>query len=186
MREQRRQDGACQAPWAAIRWTLGDERVSTLNIGVSLPTDVDKNIAMLKGDLKLTNDDRLLLAEFSGRAYENDKIKNMKTVKQEDQKDCHRDRRAGCPRQGDRRAGPSIGGKNAPPDPLPMSAALLEDAIKRARTGQEKNPIPDSRLDFAGKSTSKPSRWSPSTGHSITSTVLALALCCSSWLKKKS
>jgi len=31
---------------------------------------------------------------------------------------------------------PSIGGKSAPPDPRPMSAALLEDAIKRARTGQ--------------------------------------------------
>jgi len=77
-------------PGAAIRWTLRDERVSMLNIGVSLPTDVDKNIAMLKGDLKLTNDDRLLLAEFSGRAYENDKIKNMKTVKQEDREELAR------------------------------------------------------------------------------------------------
>ena len=61
-----------------------------LNIGVSLPTDVDKNIAMLKGDLKLTNDDRLLLAEFSGRAYESDRIKNMKTVKQEDREELAR------------------------------------------------------------------------------------------------
>jgi predicted aldo/keto reductase-like oxidoreductase len=77
-------------PGAAIRWTLRDERVSMLNIGVSLPADVDKNVAMLKGDLKLTNDDQLLLAEFSGQAYESERIKNMKTVKQEDRDELAR------------------------------------------------------------------------------------------------
>lgn len=70
-------------PAAAIRWTLSDERVSMLNIGVSQSEDIDKNIAVLKGDLKLTNDDRMLLADFSGRAYEAEKVKNMKTVKKE-------------------------------------------------------------------------------------------------------
>jgi predicted aldo/keto reductase-like oxidoreductase len=67
-------------PSAAIRWTLRDERVSLLNIGVSFPDDIDKNIAVLKGDLKFTNDDRRLLAHFSGRAYESEAVKAMKTV----------------------------------------------------------------------------------------------------------
>jgi predicted aldo/keto reductase-like oxidoreductase len=67
-------------PAAAIRWTLQDERVSMLNIGVSLPSDIDKNIAILKGDLKFTNEDRMLLADFAGRAYENETIKKMRIV----------------------------------------------------------------------------------------------------------
>ena len=67
-------------PAAAIRWTLQDERVSVLNIGVSMPRDIDKNIATLKGELKFTNDDRRLLAHFAGRAYESAAVKAMKTV----------------------------------------------------------------------------------------------------------
>jgi uncharacterized protein len=67
-------------PGAAIRWTLQDERVSILNIGVSMPQDIDKNIAILKADLKFTNDDRKLLAHYSGRAYESDAVKNLKIV----------------------------------------------------------------------------------------------------------
>jgi predicted aldo/keto reductase-like oxidoreductase len=67
-------------PGAAIRWTLQDDRVSVLNIGVSMPQDVDKNIAILKGELKFTNDDRTLLAHFAGRAYESSVVKAMKTV----------------------------------------------------------------------------------------------------------
>jgi predicted aldo/keto reductase-like oxidoreductase len=67
-------------PAAAIRWVLRDERVSMLNIGVSYPADVDKNIAILKGDLRCTNADRLLLADFSRRAYDADLLKQMKTV----------------------------------------------------------------------------------------------------------
>jgi aryl-alcohol dehydrogenase-like predicted oxidoreductase len=67
-------------PGAAIRWVLQDERVSVLNIGVSLPTDIDKNLAVLKADLKFTNDDRQALADFAGRAYESTSIKEMKIV----------------------------------------------------------------------------------------------------------
>jgi predicted aldo/keto reductase-like oxidoreductase len=67
-------------PAAAIRWTLQDERVSVLNIGVSMPSDIDKNIAVLKGELRFTNEDRQLLAQFSGRAYESDAVKAMKVV----------------------------------------------------------------------------------------------------------
>jgi aryl-alcohol dehydrogenase-like predicted oxidoreductase len=67
-------------PAAAIRWTIQDERVSLLNIGVSMPDDIDKNIAVLKGDLKFKNEDRQLLAHFAGRAYESDAVKAMRTV----------------------------------------------------------------------------------------------------------
>jgi aryl-alcohol dehydrogenase-like predicted oxidoreductase len=67
-------------PGAAIRWVLRDERVSMLNIGVSLPEDVDRNVAVLKGDLTCTAADRLLLAEFAGRAYESKLVKSMRVV----------------------------------------------------------------------------------------------------------
>jgi predicted aldo/keto reductase-like oxidoreductase len=67
-------------PAAAIRWTLQDPRVSVLNIGVSMPSDIDKNIAILKGDLKFTNEDRQALAHFANRAYESPAVKEMKTV----------------------------------------------------------------------------------------------------------
>jgi aryl-alcohol dehydrogenase-like predicted oxidoreductase len=67
-------------PAAAIRWTLQDPRVSVLNIGVSMPSDIDKNVAVLKGDTKFTNEDRELLAAFAGRAYESETVKQMKIV----------------------------------------------------------------------------------------------------------
>ncbi len=67
-------------PGAAIRWVLQDERVCILNIGASMPQDIDKNLATLKGDLKFTNDDHTLLANFAGRAYESKAIKAMKIV----------------------------------------------------------------------------------------------------------
>ena len=67
-------------PGAAIRWVLRDERVSMLNIGVSLPEDIDRNLAILKEGLRFTNDDRLLLADFAGKAYEAERIKKMPIV----------------------------------------------------------------------------------------------------------
>jgi predicted aldo/keto reductase-like oxidoreductase len=67
-------------PGAAIRWVVQDERVSMLNIGISLPQDIDKNLAIFKGDLKFTNDDRRLLADFSSRAYDAEPIKAMRVV----------------------------------------------------------------------------------------------------------
>jgi hypothetical protein len=45
-----------------------------------MPQDVDKNVAMLKGDLKFTNEDRTLLADYAGRAYEAGAVKSMKIV----------------------------------------------------------------------------------------------------------
>jgi predicted aldo/keto reductase-like oxidoreductase len=67
-------------PAAAIRWTVQDERVSMLNIGVSKPQDIDQNIAVLKGNLRFSNQDRQLLADFAGRAYESDTVKAMRVV----------------------------------------------------------------------------------------------------------
>ncbi len=73
-------EGLKRLPGAAIRWVLNDQRVSMLNIGISIPKDIDDNIAVLSGDLTLTNDDRRLLAEFAGKAYEAKPFSEMKTV----------------------------------------------------------------------------------------------------------
>jgi aryl-alcohol dehydrogenase-like predicted oxidoreductase len=73
-------------PGAAIRWVLRDERVSMLNIGVSMPSDIDRNVAILGGDLRCSNSDRLLLADFSRRAYDAEAIKQMRTVRSGDAK----------------------------------------------------------------------------------------------------
>ncbi|MGE3314518.1 MAG: aldo/keto reductase [Planctomycetaceae bacterium] len=67
-------------PGAAIRWVLDDERVSMLNIGISIPKDIDDNAAILSGDLKLTNEDQRLLAEFSAKAYDAKPFSEMKVV----------------------------------------------------------------------------------------------------------
>jgi aryl-alcohol dehydrogenase-like predicted oxidoreductase len=73
-------DALVRLPGAAIRWVLQDERVSVLNIGASMPEDIDKNIAILRGDLKFTNEDRKLLADYATRAYEAEDVKKMKIV----------------------------------------------------------------------------------------------------------
>ena len=64
-------------PPAAIRWVLADARVSMLNIGVSMPSDIDQNLAVVRGDTTFTNHDRDLLADFSSRLYEADAVKAM-------------------------------------------------------------------------------------------------------------
>ena len=67
-------------PGAAIRWVLQDRRISLLNIGVSMPADVDANIAVLSADQRFTDEDRRLLADFSRRAYESEAFKAMRVV----------------------------------------------------------------------------------------------------------
>jgi len=64
-------------PGAAIRWVLSDPRISILNIGVCLPSDIDENIATVSGDTTLSNSDRMLLAEFSENAYRSDYLKGI-------------------------------------------------------------------------------------------------------------
>ena len=41
-------------PGAAICWVLQDERVSMLNIGISVPEDIDRNVKLLKSNLTFT------------------------------------------------------------------------------------------------------------------------------------
>jgi predicted aldo/keto reductase-like oxidoreductase len=67
-------------PPAAIRWVLADERVSMLNIGASMPSDIDQNLAVVRGDTRLTNEDRDLLADFSARLYEAGPVKAMRVT----------------------------------------------------------------------------------------------------------
>jgi predicted aldo/keto reductase-like oxidoreductase len=62
---------------AAIRWVLQDPRVSMLNIGVSMPSDIDQNLAVVRGDTTLTNADRDLLADFAARLYASPTVKAM-------------------------------------------------------------------------------------------------------------
>lgn len=69
-------DAMRQLPGAAIRWVLQDSRIQVMIIGVSLPSDVDQNVATFKGERSFTTKDRLLLADFSNKAYESDIIKN--------------------------------------------------------------------------------------------------------------
>ena len=73
-------DRLAKIPPAAIRWVLQDERVSMLNIGVSMPSDIDRNLAVLRGDTQFTNDDRSLLADFSSRLYGAEIIKAMRVT----------------------------------------------------------------------------------------------------------
>jgi predicted aldo/keto reductase-like oxidoreductase len=67
-------------PPAAIRWVLNDSRIHLLNIGVSVPSDLDANIATINGDTTLTNEDRMLLASFAEQAYLREAVTKLKTV----------------------------------------------------------------------------------------------------------
>ncbi len=67
-------------PAAAIRWVLQDPRVAMLNIGVSMPSDVDQNVATVRGDTALTAADRRLLADFATQLYEAKAVKAMKVT----------------------------------------------------------------------------------------------------------
>ncbi len=73
-------DDRSKLPGAAIRWVLQDERISMLNIGVSKPSDIVQNIRVLTSDLEFSNQDRELLADFAGKAYESETIQQMRTV----------------------------------------------------------------------------------------------------------
>ena len=67
-------------PAAAIRWVLNDERISMLNIGMSVMEDVDANVSVLKGKLELREPDRMLLADYSRIAYVSEYVKSMRVV----------------------------------------------------------------------------------------------------------
>lgn len=67
-------------PPAAIRWVLNDPRIHLLNIGVSMPSDLDANIATITGDTTLTNEDRMVLAAFAERAYQQEAVTRLEMV----------------------------------------------------------------------------------------------------------
>ncbi len=67
-------------PPAAIRWVLNDSRIHLLNIGVSVPGDLDANIATINADTTLTNEDRMLLASFAEKAYLQEAVTKLETV----------------------------------------------------------------------------------------------------------
>ncbi len=69
-----------QLPAAAIRWVLNDPRISVLNIGISYPGDIDANLKIVTGDTGLTLEDRQLLADFSARAYQTERVQGMEVV----------------------------------------------------------------------------------------------------------
>ena len=62
---------------AAMRWVLRDERICMLNIGISMPIDIDMNVETFKADTTLTDSDRLLLADYCSKAYENPLVKKL-------------------------------------------------------------------------------------------------------------
>jgi len=73
-------DALRRLPGAAIRHVLADPRIHVLNLGISMPGDIDANMAILTGNIEYTNDDRILLADFSARAYEHEYVQGLRVV----------------------------------------------------------------------------------------------------------
>ena len=67
-------------PAAAIRWAMQDERISMLNIGISLPADIDANVATLRENLSFTDEDEELLADYATKAYASEYMQSMRVV----------------------------------------------------------------------------------------------------------
>jgi predicted aldo/keto reductase-like oxidoreductase len=64
-------------PAAAIRWAFSDPRFHVYAIGVTRHSDIDENIATCSGDMSVTDEDRVLLAEYSTRVWGSDAVKKM-------------------------------------------------------------------------------------------------------------
>jgi len=65
-------------PGASFRWTLKDERIDLLVVGMRLKKEIDANIETVSGDVAYTEDDRKLLDDYVNIAYESDAIKRMR------------------------------------------------------------------------------------------------------------
>ena len=59
---------------------MEDERISMLNIGMSVKDDFDANLKIIKGDTTMTEEDRVLLADYAAQAYESDYMKAMPVI----------------------------------------------------------------------------------------------------------
>jgi predicted aldo/keto reductase-like oxidoreductase len=73
------EDRIRRLPGAALRWAFSDHRFHLYIVGMSVPADVDEDVALCSGDLALTNDDRLLLAEFSTRLWDAEHVQGYET-----------------------------------------------------------------------------------------------------------
>jgi predicted aldo/keto reductase-like oxidoreductase len=69
-----------QLPAAAIRWAFSDPRFHVYAIGISDRGDIDNDVKICGGDMKVTNEDRLLLADFSTQVWESDVAKTWPEV----------------------------------------------------------------------------------------------------------
>ena len=59
---------------------LQEKRFHIFNVGMSYPTDIDDDIKILGGNLTFTDEDRRLLADFTGKVYEDRWAKGLKVV----------------------------------------------------------------------------------------------------------
>jgi len=73
-------DRLAALPAAAMRWVLADDRIHVLNIGISSPDDIDRNVEALLKNAALTEQDRVLLATFSAHCYAHPDIAGLKEV----------------------------------------------------------------------------------------------------------
>ena len=69
-----------ELPAAAIRWALQDQRISMLNIGVSVPDDIERNVATLAGDPRFTEGDQALLADYASKVYTSPYVQSLRVV----------------------------------------------------------------------------------------------------------
>jgi aryl-alcohol dehydrogenase-like predicted oxidoreductase len=67
-------------PAAAIRWALQDQRISMLNIGMSVPDDIERNVATLARDPRFTEEDEALLAEYASKVYASPYVQSLRVV----------------------------------------------------------------------------------------------------------
>ena len=51
-----------------------------LNIGVSVPEDIELNAKLMQGDLTYTESDAILLAEYAEQVYKSDYVKALQVV----------------------------------------------------------------------------------------------------------
>lgn len=51
-----------------------------LNVGVSMPSNIDQNLAVVRDDTTFTAADRELLADFASRPYEAEPVQAMKVT----------------------------------------------------------------------------------------------------------
>jgi len=66
---------AAMLPAAAIRWCFSDPRFHVYVIGPVEPSDINANVGICSADLGLTDDDRMVLADFSARTWQGEAVK---------------------------------------------------------------------------------------------------------------